>query len=179
VRPNRGGALAVQSAVDALNVDLDELARYMPSSTDLAIVEAMLLGHMEPTNIHEHTRLPLALVHETLSQPLSAAWISATIHKTVRHRLGLVDAAMMRRALAGNADAAKILYARYGELVTKTETTHVFTPDLSRLSDADLRMLLEADKKRIDAEVIDVTEKPRAARAGKQSEGDGGAEETP
>lgn len=126
----------------AFYVDPAQLDRYEPLETDLRICEAMLGGAINVDAIARTAHLRADDVRERLNDALVCAWISRHVHSQIQYRLGLVDAAMLHRALGGDVKAAALLYQRYGHLAQKSMHINA-NLDLTRLDDADLNALLD------------------------------------
>lgn len=157
-----------------------EITSYLPRDTDICIAEAMLAGACTQKEISETTGLGEHAVGEILKDPVVCAWISRRVHENIAHRLGLIDAAMMRRALAGDVAAARLLLDRYGHLTSKSMHLNISaSADLEQMTDADLDAMLKTQLKTAKKAVEEIEyvpkeeERPEPARGG-----DGDFEET-
>lgn len=126
----------------ALSADERDIRTFAPTEMHLAIAEAMLGGAVLFDEIAKSVGVSPACISGHLRDPLVCAWISKNVHSQVRHRLGMVDAAMLRRAIGGDVRAADLLYRRYREMVSRSEHVHRRIDfDPSQLSDADLEKI--------------------------------------
>lgn len=108
----------------ALTVDPAELRAFRPTELDMYLAEAMLTGAVSfkelAENISEACGEPLtpATVSKRMRDPLTCAWVCQQVHRSIGHRLGMIDAAMVRRAIAGDTRAADLMYKRYGKMAS-------------------------------------------------------------
>jgi hypothetical protein len=133
-----------------------EVQTYLPSQEDLKIAEAMLAGQVTREEIASATGLEKEAVTTALKNPTACAWISRRVHENIAHRLGMVDAAMMRRAMAGDVAAARLILDRYSQLTSKSMHLNISasTQDLERMADEDLLALVKSSKPELET-VID------------------------
>ena len=159
-----------QIAKRALEVDPSEVDRFMPRELDVQIAESFLAGYVTYTGIAKMVGCPDSSVRTALKNPITCAWISRTVHRNISHRLGLVDAAMLQRAMCGDVRAADLLYKRYGQIANLNLTLHsrMGNTDFSKMTDEDLDAIVlaarkEDERKRIiDVEIV---EKPATKEA--------------
>ena len=90
----------------SLEVDPSDVDRYAPLEIDLKIAEAMLMGEITFAGIADHLELSAGTVSHRLSDPLTCAWVSRVVHRSIQNRLGMVDAAMLNKAVNGDTRAA-------------------------------------------------------------------------
>jgi hypothetical protein len=154
----------------SLAVTRRDVDAYVPREVDLRIAEAMLSGHITFKAIADSMEVSSQYISQHMRDPLVCAWISSQIHQHVNHRLGLIDAAMLNRALAGDVNAAKLCYQRFGQMVNRSQHVHVTgSMDFSKMSDDDLTALVRDAQKQ---KIIDV----EPGTPDSDSDGDGGAE---
>lgn len=133
----------------AVSATPDQLRTYAPREIDLRIAEVLLSGQLPAVSfkaIAEELEVSPAFVSKTLKDPVACGWIFQSVHREIRHRLGMVDAAVFMRAAAGDVRAAALLYKRYGEMVDRSLHLHanVGEFDPSALTDSDLDALIRA-----------------------------------
>lgn len=152
-----------QIAKRGLEVDPREVERYVPRELDIQIAEAFLAGYVTYRGIAQMVGCSEGHVKTVLKSPIMCAWISQTVHRNIQHRLGLVDAAMLQRAMCGDVRAADLLYKRYGKManVNLNLNATVGISDFSKMTDDDLNAMVDAAKKEdkrqeiIDVEVVE------------------------
>jgi len=116
-------ALARVSA-RALTVDPAELRKFQPTEMDVYLAEAMLIGAISFKELAEKIseacgeRIHPATVSKHMRNPLTCAWVCQQVHRSIGHRLGMIDAAMVRRAIGGDTRAADLIYKRYGKMAS-------------------------------------------------------------
>jgi hypothetical protein len=131
-------------AARSLEVSDDALRLYQPREIDIQIAEAMASGHVFIKDIAEAIGLHSTTVSKILKDPLVFAWCAEQVHRTVRRRIGMVDAAVVREALSGNMRAAEVFYKRHGQIVNRNLNVNVSTDfDPRHLTDEQLAALLE------------------------------------
>lgn len=108
-----------------MTVSEDEIRLYQPGEMDLLICEAMLSGALTFQEIAESIGRSPPTVSNHLKDPVLCAWISRAVHQQIHTRLGMLDAAMFRRALAGDVRAYEALMKRYGKSANLNITAHV------------------------------------------------------
>lgn len=123
----------------------EEIASYRPREIDVSICESMLAGAGTFTEIAEASACSPGLVSQALRDPVACGWISQQVHRAIHTRLGLVDAAVYRRAVAGDIRAADLLYRRWGGIVDRSISLHLDGKDLAKMSDADLEAIIRAE----------------------------------
>lgn len=142
----------------SLAVDPREIDHFQPRELDIKIAECLLAGKLTWTQIAQELSVSNPTISSRMKDPLVCAWISRTVHRNIAHRLGMVDAAILNRAIAGNVNAAKLLYDRYGRMVQRSLNVSVSgNLDFSKFDDADLDAFIEDAKKQ---KVIDVEARP-------------------
>lgn len=158
----------------ALTVSPRDVDVYAPREFDLRVAEAMLAGAITFDAIAQVLEVDTQTVSRHLRDPLVCAWVSRVVHTHVQHRLGLVDAAMLSRAMAGDARAARLLYDRYGQMVNRSVNVNVSgrAADFAKFDDADLDALIEDANKHAGITTIARAQDPAPA-------GDRGEEEAP
>lgn len=130
----------------ALDVDDDEIRAYGPTEMDLQMAEAMLSGCITFTQIAEQMGVDPSTVSRAMRNPVRCGWLSAQLQRIVSKRIGLVDAALMARALSGDVRAIKLFYERHGELIHRSHvTTSRLDFDPAQLSDADLDIIIASE----------------------------------
>lgn len=145
-----------------LYVTPDDIRMYNPPEEVIQIAEAMVGGAIQFTEIAERLGWEVAKVRKALESPVAVAWACQESHKAISTRLGLVDAAVFRRALAGDVRAAKLLYERYGEMVQRVETISSKGPDYSKFSTEDLLAMLVHERRQVrDVDVIEVDDESK------------------
>jgi DNA invertase Pin-like site-specific DNA recombinase len=157
-----------QIAKRALEVDPREVDLYNPRELDVQVAEAFLAGYVTYRGIAKMLDCPECAVKRVLKDPVMCAWVSRTVHRNIQHRLGLVDAAVLQRAMCGDTRAADLLYKRYGQManVNVNLNANVAGADLSKMGDADLLAMVNAAQKEdertrtIDVEVVKETPEP-------------------
>lgn len=162
---------------DALSVTPHDVAGFIPTERELSVAEALLDGQLTPSAIQAATDLTLAEVKSVFGDPVAMAWISRQIDQLCQHRLGLVDAAMFARAVAGDVTAAKLVYERVGK-IRKLGAVNVFSHgntqiNLSGLSNDDLKKLIAEDERTLALSAG--ASVPGAEGADEASEGGAGA----
>lgn len=147
----------------ALTTTPDQVRLYQPTEFAVACAEAMLAGEMTFKGIAEHltgayeTAISARAVGELFRDPVVCAWISEQINGAISSRLGMIDAAMLNRALTGNVNAAKLLYERYGKLQKRAISLNVDLPfDPSQLSAEQLRKLADQSERNLGGATEDV-----------------------
>jgi hypothetical protein len=130
-----------------------DIRSYLPGEQDLLIAEAMLGGALTFAEIAESIGRAPATVSEALKCPILCAWVSRAVHQQIHTRLGMLDAAMYRRALGGDVRAYEALMKRYGQAKSLHLNVNVGADNLDHLDDAALDTLLQARQpKTVDAE---------------------------
>lgn len=138
----------------ALQISPEAVKEYQPTEADLGILESMLSGAVNQVEIVNFTGLSPEVVKGVLRDNFACAWLSFNLHTLIRTRLGLVDAAVMNRALHGDISAAKLLYQRYNEMIERhVHLTQRMDFDPTHLSDEELQQLL---RNKQNANAIDV-----------------------
>lgn len=123
----------------------EQIRSFIPREIDLAIAEAYLSGCITFKEVAESIGVCASTVSDVLKDPVVCAWVSRHIHASAANRLGMVDAAMLKRALSGDVRAADLFYRRYGEMVHRSFAVNVSAAyDVTKLSDKDLDAILAA-----------------------------------
>ena len=163
-----------------LAVSEDQIRAYAPSELEVRIAEAMLAGAATFKEIADDCKSHEATVSARMRDSVACAWVARHIHQQISHRLGLIDAAMMRRALAGDTRAAELLYKRYGKDVHYNVNLNVGAPSdvLAVMSDKALDALLGKYRGTI-TEVPNAKALPPPEPAGAPPEVPGGAPPEP
>jgi hypothetical protein len=141
-----------------LFVTPDDIRVYRPNEDVQALAGAMVSGAIMYQEMADRLGWPLTKVRKAFEDPVAIAWACQESHKAISTRLGQVDAAVFRRALAGDVRAAKLLYERYGEMVQRVETISSKGPDYSKFSTEDLLSILVHERRQVrdvEAEVVD------------------------
>lgn len=136
----------------------DDLRAYQPTELAVFIAEAMLSGCVTfkamakfITDASDH-KIDPQTVSRCLREPITCAWISRQVHQAIGHRLGLVDVAMLERAMAGNVAAAKLLYQRYDQITNNGSNANVqinmFDP--TKLTNEQLERLTRAQARKMN-----------------------------
>lgn len=141
-KPRRMSPTLARFSSRALEVSPEDVQTYTPDEQDTAIAEAMLMGEVSIRAIAHYADISESVVRRILSDPLRCAWVSHTVHSQIQHRLGIVDAAMLQRAVNGDTRAADLLYRRYGQMVNRQMHLHA-SMDFSKLSDKDLDAMVK------------------------------------
>jgi DNA-binding transcriptional ArsR family regulator len=149
----------------SLEVAPEDIRDYCPREIDYEIAEVMASGVCGSfTEIAEALKKSPSTVAAALRDPLSCAWISDQVHRSVYYRKGLVDASLVRRALQGDVRAIELYYKMYGKLITKSVTAHISFGDVTKFTDEQIDKLVEAEAARdmgssphsADRSIIDV-----------------------
>jgi hypothetical protein len=131
----------------SLDVDDDEIRTYAPTEMDLQMAEAMISGCITFTQIAEQIGADPSTVSRAMRHPVRCGWLSSQLQRIVAKRIGLVDAALVARALSGDVRAIKLYYERFGELVHRSHiTTTRLDFDPSKLSDEDLDIIIRSER---------------------------------
>jgi Bacterial regulatory proteins, lacI family len=143
------GAALADLRVRAATITPQELQAYEPTAEDMAIAETMLAGNVLLQDIAREANLSPSTVSAILRDPTRCAYICHQVHKLVETRLGMIDAAMFQRAVAGSERAAEVMYKRYDGIkqVQRTETVG----NLEKMSIADLKSLVKEAVHMIEA----------------------------
>jgi len=155
--PKNARALAKLGA-RAITATPAEIERYAPRDIDVEIASALSTGQLEAVTfkaISEELGCTAQKVSNALKEPVACAWIYKMVHDQIRHRLGLVDAAMLQRAVNGDTRAAQLIYKRYDQLTDRSVTAHVHgsVGDFAQFDDESLDALIASHHKAIDVEV--------------------------
>lgn len=114
-RNSRVSPALARIAERGMTVQEADVRGFVPGEADLLIAEAMLSGALTFTEIAEETEMAQSTVSTRLKDPVLCAWVARAVHQQIHTRLGMLDAAMFRRALAGNVRAYEALMKRYGQ----------------------------------------------------------------
>jgi len=162
------GAMA-RLAEAALSVPADELRDYLPTETDILIAQGMLQGNISVPELAKSSGVGTESVRLRLQNPVGMAWICQQVSRLIHTRIGIVDAALLRKACQGDARAIEVFYKRFGRLAEIKIVAHGTFGDLSRYSDADVDALIASEIARDPAlprssvsqssssEIVDVT----------------------
>ena len=153
-RKRKSTATLNKIAERALNATPDQVRTYIPVELDWSIAEAMMAGGHSFQAIAEIIPGTSATtVSAAMRDAVRCAWISHAVHQMAIQRIGLIDAAMLQRAVAGDTKAAQLMYKRLDLMTDKKMVAHVHGHvsdfDPTRLSDEDLDRVLEAEFKEI------------------------------
>jgi hypothetical protein len=107
-------------ATRALDVEEDEIRSYCPTELDLKIAESMVGGVVTYAEIASNVGCDPSHVSRVLQNPVRCGWLSQQLHRIVHKRIGLVDNALLLRALAGDVRAIKLYYERFGEITHRS-----------------------------------------------------------
>ncbi len=132
----------------SLEVTADDLHLYEPRDIDCEMVQAMLGGAINFKEIAEIINRAETTVSNALRDAVACAWIAKKVNALVHTRIGLVDAAILRKALSGDVRAAECIYKRFGAMVNKSIVLTGDLGDLSRFTDADLEAITASELKR-------------------------------
>jgi DNA-binding transcriptional regulator LsrR (DeoR family) len=122
-----------------------EIREYIPTELCVQIAESMLSGQLTQEAIAKQIGVQPATVGRAMRNPIFCGWVSTTIHRNVRHRIGMVDAALTNRALGGDVRAMELFYKRFGKLVQRAEVIHSQGYDYAKMTDADLEAMAKTD----------------------------------
>ncbi len=167
----------------AITASPDEVRVYAPRELDLQIAEVLLSGELPAISykaIAEEVGTHATTVSKALKDPVSCGWIFQMVHREIKNRLGMVDAAMFLRASSGDTRAASILYKRYGEMVDRSLHIHAQVGDFNveSLGDADLDALIKS-KGVLDAEFEVINGQPQRVAPAADEQRHDGAENPP
>lgn len=129
----------------ALSVTPEELREYLPTDTDILIAQGMLLGHISIPELAKASARSDAAIRTRLQNPVGMAWICQQVSRLIHTRVGIVDAALLRKACQGDARAIEIFYKRFGRLADIKIVAHGTFGDLSKYSDADVDALIASE----------------------------------
>lgn len=149
-------------ATRGLQTTEDEIRAYQPTELAVAVAEAMLSGCVTFKAMAKHLseaydqKIGPDTISKCLRDPTTCAWVSRQVHQAIGLRLGLVDMAMLERAIAGNVAAAKLLYQRYDEImrggsnakvqINMFDPTKLTNEQLENLTRAQVRKMNLADE---------------------------------
>lgn len=151
--PRRNPGLMSRLSAAALNVSSEDIRSYDPDGLDISVAQSMLEGAISVPEISEASGKGEAAVRKRLRDPIAFAWIAQQVSRLIQTRVGLVDAALLRKAVAGDVKAIDLFYRRYGKLVDLQIVAHGQLGDVSLYSDADLDALVAAAVKQ-DAHLL-------------------------
>jgi len=143
-------------------VSEEDIRGFLPGEMDLLIAEAMLGGALTFKEIAAAVGRSPALVSDKLKDPVMCAWASRAVHQQIHTRLGMLDAAIFRRALGGDVRAYEALMKRYGQSANLNVNVAVGAENFDLMSDQALDALLD---RRAQEGAIDVTKKAEGAPA--------------
>jgi hypothetical protein len=108
------------------------------------VAEALLEGAVTYKEIAEHVGCSPQTVGSAMREPVACAWAFKQVHRAISQRLGAIDAAMLKRALTGDVNAAKLLYSRYGQMVERHQSVNVtLAYDPRKLNNDELDTLIK------------------------------------
>jgi hypothetical protein len=139
----------------------EDIRTFIPGDADLLIAEAMLGGALTFAEIAESIDRSPALVTARLKDPVLCAWVSRAVHQQIHTRLGMLDAAMFRRALGGDVRAYEALMKRYGQAADIKLNVNVGAENFDLMSDSALDALLN---RRLKETALDVETKSNASK---------------
>lgn len=157
-------SVAVRKAwARAAEVDDRAIENYRPRKFDYQIAEALLSGAVSGPEIAMHLGLaePDA-VWAALREPVRAAWISRQLTHHFQHRLAFVDAALFKKAIAGNVNAIKLYLQRHaflGKESSGQQHQHVHFHETRGLSNDDLDKIIREKARRLNI-LYDGDERP-------------------
>ncbi len=158
----------------SLKVDPRHVDAYQPKEFDIQVAEAMLAGCITFQSIAEQLEMSSVTVGNHMKDPLRCAWISRAIHGNVQHRLGMVDAAMLNRAMAGDVRAADLLYKRYGEMINRSVNVNIGAGmDFAQFDDKDLDAFVKDAQKNVGSGEVGKVVEGNVAQSDPGSEGPG------
>lgn len=131
----------------ALKVTPEDVRSYAPDALDIAVAQALLEGAVSVPEISETSNRASDTIRKRLKDPVAFAWIAGEVSRVIYTRVGLVDAALLRKAVSGDTRAMDLFYRRFGKLVDLQIVAHGKLGDLSTYSDADLNNLVAAAMK--------------------------------
>lgn len=138
----------------SLLADPHQVRAYVPDELALGIAESLLSGKLFFKDIAEDLRVSPTTISSRMKDPVACAWISEQITAMARHRIGLVDAALINRCLSGDVAAMKLFYQRFDKIVRRSEiVTRDMGFDPSKLSDEQLHKLV-LEKQRQHAKTV-------------------------
>lgn len=147
-RKKRSSGKLARLAEAALHVDADSVRSHEPRSIDIDIAQALLQGAVSQVEIAEMIDCGTEKVRKALRNPVAFAWVCQQVSKLIYTRIGLVDAALLRKACSGDPRAIEIYYKRFGKLADIKIVAHGALGDLSQYSDADLDRTIASELKR-------------------------------
>jgi len=146
--PRMKPALA-RMAERALVADEDEIRSYNPAEIDLQIAESLMSGVVTFKDIAANIGCDAAHVSRAMKDPVRCGWICEQLHRVVHRRIGLVDNALLLRALSGDVRAMDLYYKRFGEMKQRNVHIHGHIGlDPSKLTDADLDAVIASEQSR-------------------------------
>lgn len=131
----------------ALSVRKEDIQTYEPEPIDIAIAQSFLEGAISIPELSDATRRAECAVRKKLKDPVAFAWIAHQVSALMPTRKGMVDAALFRKAVAGDVKAIELWYKRFGALTELKIIAHGNLGDLTTFTDKDLDSLIEAEVK--------------------------------
>ncbi|MEE8522147.1 MAG: hypothetical protein V3S83_12370 [Gemmatimonadota bacterium] len=150
-------------AVRSLQADPEAVRAYHPLEIDLRIAESLLGGKYFQKDIASDLEVSKTAVREVFADPVRCAWISQQITVIARHRMGMVDAALMNKALAGDVRAMQLYFKRHDQLVDRHHHTISKSGiDLAQYTDDELATIARhyEQKQLREATPVEIEEKP-------------------
>lgn len=133
----------------ALSVTDDDLRAYQPREIDVRIAEAFLAGACTFAGAAEMIGVGPDTVSNVMTDGLPCAWVAQQVRRCIAQRLGLVDAAVLGRALGGSVEAAKLVYQRWEGMRDSQVQINVGQINYEQLSDADLDLVIAARRGKV------------------------------
>lgn len=133
----------------AESVTPEQLAAYEGTPYDVEIADALVAGESSITAIAKYRGVTKQVISAVFADPVRTAWISRQVHARLKNLVGVVDAAIFRRACGGDTAAARLFYERFDIMTAAAAGAahqHLHL-DLRKMSVDDLRSIA-ADKLR-------------------------------
>jgi hypothetical protein len=128
----------------------------------MQVAECFLSGAVTFRDVAAMLDVDQRTISAVLRDPLPCAWIARMIREHVKQRMGLVDAAVLGRALGGSVEAAKLVYQRFDGLAPDGAVNINIGGsgiDYAKLSDEDLdRLVVHRSKRIIDVKAAEEDE---------------------
>jgi hypothetical protein len=151
-KPKRGKTVSPalsKIAERALTATPEQIRAYIPTEMTMQIAEAMLGGEITYGDIARSVGVCSDTIGKAMKDPVACAWISEKVHQAISTRLGLIDAALMNRAVAGDVRAAELIFKRYDKLVSRSMNLNLSgAVNFDKMSDDDLARILDAETAR-------------------------------
>lgn len=130
-----------------LSVSPEQLEKFQPDTSDVAIARVMQEGALSVetivTRLAENEIMPdleAKEIRRRLAEPVRAAWLNRQVLEALPHKTAQVYFELLRRALAGQVDAARLFLTRFDRAYRPTTRREVVSAglDVKVLSDNDL-----------------------------------------